>query len=38
MGNEDVLKKFMIYMVSFIELYKFLINIDEFIDNKYCYI
>lgn len=40
MGNEDVLKKFMIYMVSIIELYicKFLINIDEFIDNKYCYI
>lgn len=30
MGNEDVLKKFMIYMVSIIELYKFLINIDEF--------
>lgn len=29
MGNEDVLKKFMIYMVSIIELYNFLINIDE---------
>lgn len=37
MGNEDVLKKLMTYMVSIIELYKFLTNIDEFIDNKHCY-
>lgn len=35
MGNEDVLKKLMTYMVSIIELYKFLTNIDEFIDNKH---
>lgn len=37
MGNEDVLKKLMTYMVSIIELYKFLTNIDEFIDNKHCH-
>lgn len=29
MGNEDVLKKLMTYMVSIIELYNFLTNIDE---------
>lgn len=37
MGNEDVLKKLMTYMVSIIELYNFLTNIDEFIDNKHCH-